>query len=305
MGSDLEGSMVSVERIRQYSNLLVEAPHHMPSDEGLGAKWPALGMIQFSSVNMRYRMGLPLVLKGLNITLPAKSKVGVVGRTGAGKSTLMVSLLRLVELDYGSIFIDGIDISGIGLNYLRSKIAVIPQDPILFAGTVKTNLDPFQEFDDERLDEVLKRVGLKSAMERAPSSNSLTSLSFEKAPQHAVSLSDSVSEGGTNFSLGQRQLLFIARALLRRTKIVIMDEATASVDAQTDKKIQRVMRTDFEHSTCITVAHRINTIMDSDYILVMDDGYVAEFDPPSDLIKKEGLFKDLVDAWEKENVDEL
>jgi len=225
--------------------------------------------------------------------------VGVVGRTGAGKSTLMVSLLRLIELESGSISIDGIDISHVGLSILRSKIAVIPQDPVLFSGTVRTNLDPFEEHEDGRLNEVLERVGLK--FERVPSSNSLTSLGISKTSQARMSLLDNVSEGGTNFSVGQRQLLVIARALLSRTKIVIMDEATASVDADTDARIQRVMRTEFKNSTCITVAHRINTIMDSDYILVMDDGRVAEFDRPKELISKKGLFKDLIDAWEEEN----
>jgi len=298
MGSDLEASMVSVERIRQYSKLPTEPPHHMPNDEGLG-RWPSIGIIEFSSVQMRYRAGLPLVLKNLDLTIPAMSKVGVVGRTGAGKSTLMVSLLRLIELESGSISIDGIDISHVGLSILRSKIAVIPQDPVLFSGTVRTNLDPFEEHEDGRLNEVLERVGLK--FERVPSSNSLTSLGISKTSQARMSLLDNVSEGGTNFSVGQRQLLVIARALLSRTKIVIMDEATASVDADTDARIQRVMRTEFKNSTCITVAHRINTIMDSDYILVMDDGRVAEFDRPKELISKKGLFKDLIDAWEEEN----
>jgi len=300
MGSDLEASMVSVERIRQYSKLPTEPPHHMPNDEGLG-RWPSIGIIEFSSVQMRYRPGLPLVLKNLDLTIPAMSKVGVVGRTGAGKSTLMVSLLRLIELESGSISIDGIDISHVGLSILRSKIAVIPQDPVLFSGTVRTNLDPFDEHEDGRLNEVLERVGLKSVIERVPSSNSLTSLGISKTSQARMSLLDNVCEGGTNFSVGQRQLLVIARALLSRTKIVIMDEATASVDADTDARIQRVMRTEFKNSTCITVAHRINTIMDSDYILVMDDGCVAEFDRPKELISKKGLFKDLIDAWEEDN----
>lgn len=164
---------------------------------------------------------------------------------------------------------------------------------------MRTNLDPFEEHEDGRLNEVLERVGLK--FERVPSSNSLTSLGISKTSQARMSLLDNVSEGGTNFSVGQRQLLVIARALLSRTKIVIMDEATASVDADTDARIQRVMRTEFKNSTCITVAHRINTIMDSDYILVMDDGRVAEFDRPKELISKKGLFKDLIDAWEEEN----
>lgn len=240
-------------------------------------------------------------MKGLDITIPPRSKVGVVGRTGAGKSTLMVSLLRIVELSSGSIHIDGVDISQIGLKLLRSMIAVIPQDPVLFSGTVRSNLDPFNEFEDDRLKEVLQRVGLLT-ISRIHSNHSLNSLTGGNGQSMAIkSLDDDVTEEGSNFSVGQRQLLVIARALLRDAKIVIMDEATASVDADTDARIQRVMRAEFKGSTCITVAHRINTILDSDYILVMDNGRAEEFDTPEYLMQKGGLFKDLVDAWEQEH----
>jgi ATP-binding cassette subfamily C (CFTR/MRP) protein 1 len=301
MGSDLEAAMISVERIRQYCKIPGEAAHSLPIDRTL-VNWPSHGEIVFTSAKLRYRANLPLVLKGLDIRIPSTSKIGVVGRTGAGKSTLMVSLLRLVELSSGSITIDGVDISQIGLKLLRSKIAVIPQDPVLFSGTVRTNLDPFNEFQDDRLNEVLQRVGLMS-MERIPSNHSLGSLSGQgQSMSMAIkSLHNDVLEAGSNFSVGQRQLLVIARALLRDAKIVIMDEATASVDADTDARIQRVMRTEFKESTCLTVAHRINTILDSDYILVMDDGRAEEFDTPDFLLQKGGLFKDLVDAWEQEH----
>jgi ATP-binding cassette subfamily C (CFTR/MRP) protein 1 len=305
MSSDLEAHMVSVERVRQYCQLPTEARHHLPSDKSLLYSWPSDGKIVFSSAKLRYRPGLPLVLKGLDIEIPPMSKIGVVGRTGAGKSTLMVSLFRIVELSSGTISIDGIDISKVGLNLLRSKIAVIPQDPVLFSGSIRSNLDPFHEYGDERLFEVLERVGLTTngTIQKSQSSNSLRSdVSLSASTPNAVkSLSDEVLEGGFNYSVGQRQLLVIARSLLRGAKIVIMDEATASVDADTDARIQRVMRTEFKDSTCITVAHRINTILDSDYILVMDDGQAAEFDKPDVLLKKGGLFKDLVDAWEQEH----
>lgn len=301
MSSDLEANMVSVERIRQYCKIASEAPHHIPSDSRLVSTWPSDGKIVFSSAELRYRPGLPLVLKGLDIEIPSMSKIGVVGRTGAGKSTLMVSLFRIVELSGGSISIDGIDISKIGLNLLRSKIAVIPQDPVLFSGSIRTNLDPFNEYIDERLYEVLERVGLKSNFQSSNSLTSLNSISALATPNTVKTLSDEVLEGGSNYSVGQRQLIVIARSLLRGSKIVIMDEATASVDADTDARIQRVMRTEFKNSTCITVAHRINTILDSDYILVMDDGRAAEFDKPNVLLKKGGLFKDLVDAWDQEH----
>lgn len=278
----------------------------IPSDDSLPSNWPVEGRIEFTGVKMNYRPNLPLVLKGLNISIPAMSKVGVVGRTGAGKSTLMVALLRIVELYSGSIKIDGVDIRNVGLKKLRSAIAVIPQDPVLFSGTVRTNLDPFDDYDDDRLFEVLEHVGLYVRMEKVLSKLSLSSLASEKQAggraQAIKSLSDEVSEGGANFSVGQRQLLVIARAMLTGASIVIMDEATASVDADTDARIQRVFRTEFKNATCITVAHRLNTIMDSDLVLVMDDGKAAEFDKPSSLLSNaDGIFKSLVDAWEEEN----
>mmetsp|Transcript_27952 Transcript_27952/g.34136 ORF Transcript_27952/g.34136 Transcript_27952/m.34136 type:complete len:250 (+) Transcript_27952:375-1124(+) len=229
------------------------------------------------------------------------------------ESTLMVALLRIVELDAGAIEIDGVDIASLGLKKLRSRIAVIPQDPVLFSGTVQTNLDPFGEYSEERLYEVLDRVGLlkSSSLHRVPSAASLGTTTSSVASGVAGggpssssinSLASPISEGGSNLSVGQRQLLVIARALLNASKIVIMDEATASVDADTDARIQRVMRSEFRNSTVITVAHRINTILDSDYILVMDSGKSAEFDSPETLLKKGGMFRDLVEAWEKERI---
>lgn len=305
MASDMEGNFVAVERIQQYSSIPGEAPRSTQSDETLAINWPVEGRIEFINVKLAYRPGLPLVLKGLNIIIPAKSRVGVVGRTGAGKSTLMVALLRIVELHGGSIEIDGIDIKSVGLKKLRSMIAVIPQDPVLFSGNIRSNLDPFHEYDDARLFEVLDHVGLHAPKEKISSKLSLSSLGTEiKAggrTQPIKSLSEEVSAGGNNFSVGERQLIVIARAMLTGASIVIMDEATASVDADTDARIQRVFRSEFNSATCITVAHRLNTIMDSDFVLVMDDGRAEEFDKPSVLLSKEnGIFKSLVDAWEDE-----
>mmetsp|Transcript_40055 Transcript_40055/g.94049 ORF Transcript_40055/g.94049 Transcript_40055/m.94049 type:complete len:488 (-) Transcript_40055:503-1966(-) len=292
MGSELESNMVAVERVAQYCAIESEAPRRAPGDEALGRSWPGQGEIRFDGVFLRYRAGLPAVLRGLSLTVPGRAKVGVVGRTGAGKSTLMVALLRLVEIESGSIRIDGVSIRSVGLGLLRSKIAVIPQDPTLFSGTIRSNLDPFSDYTDERLLEVLERVGLRN-----------TPTGQARASHSAVeSLSDDVSEGGSNFSVGQRQLIVIARALLCRAAIVIMDEATSSVDVETDLRIQRIMRTEFIDATCIIIAHRLNTIMDSDYILVMDDGRAAEFDAPSNLVKRPGgAFKKLVDSWEKDH----
>lgn len=208
----------------------------------------------------------------------------------------MVALLRIVELAEGKILIDGQDTRKVGLAKLRSNIAVIPQDPVLYSGSVRSNLDPFDDYTDDQLYESLERVGLYASKSIGSSAHSLSS----QAQCRIESLSDAVSEGGTNFSVGQRQLLVIARALLHGSRVVIMDEATAAVDAETDAAIQKVMKMEFEKATVITVAHRINTIMDSDYILVMADGVAAEFDKPSNLLKKGGLFRDLVQAAARE-----
>jgi len=297
MASDLEANMVAVERIQEYTALESEGDRQTSVDESLPEGWPSRGEIQIKGAKLRYRPSTPLVLKGLDINIPAGSKVGVVGRTGAGKSTLVVAMLRIVELAEGNIYIDGQDTRQVGLAKLRSSIAVIPQDPVLYSGTVRTNLDPFGDYDDEKLYEVLRRVGLyKSAVSSSGSSLSLSSFGQSKYQARIESLADDVTEGGSNFSVGQRQLLVIARALLHGSKIVIMDEATAAVDAETDAAIQSVMGEEFKHSTVITVAHRINTIMDSNYILVMTDGRASEFDTPKKLLENGGLFRDLVQA---------
>lgn len=234
----------------------------------------------------------------------------------------MVALLRLVELDEGKIEIDGIDVSQLGLKKLRSGIAIIPQDPTLFSGTIRSNLDPFGEHDEARLWSVVDRVGLLSSggMSRASSVSSFGALSSAgsdignigsatingqttRATSGGIrSLNSPVAEGGSNLSVGQRQLLVIARALLSQCRIVVMDEATASIDASTDARIQQVMRTEFRDATVLTIAHRINTIADSSHILGLADGKVVEFDSPAALLGREsGLYKGLVQAWEKEN----
>lgn len=197
----------------------------------------------------------------------------------------MAALMRLVELDGGRIVVGGLDISKLGLKRLRSSIAVIPQDPVLFSGSVRTNLDPFEQHSDDKLIGVLKRVGLWVTEE------------FSCIRK----LDEDVLQDGENFSVGQRQLLVIARALLDGAGLVICDEATAAIDAEADARIQRVLRTDFANATTLTVAHRLNTIMDSTHILVMADGQCAEFDTPSNLLSRGGLFKDLVDKWEEEH----
>ncbi|KAE8915667.1 Multidrug resistance-associated protein 1 [Phytophthora fragariae] len=277
MLSQLQTQMVSVERIQTYTEMPTEAALESTAAQKPALEWPVAGAISFNRVDLRYRPGLPRVLRGLTFSVNAKEKVGIVGRTGAGKSSLIVGLMRLVELDAGSITIDGVDISKIGLHDLRANIAIIPQDPVLFSGTVRSNLDPFDQYSDDQIWTSIKRASLQKAV---------------------TSLDDVVDEKGSNFSVGERQLLSIARALLKRSKVILMDEATASIDPETDRQIQQSIREEFRDCTTLTIAHRINTILDSDRILVMEKGSVAEFGSPAELQRKpDGIFKSLVDAW--------
>ncbi|KAF4042415.1 ABC transporter [Phytophthora infestans] len=280
MLSQLQTQMVSVERIKNYTVMDVEAELTSVGKLPPAQEWPSAGAIEFRNVNLRYRPGLPRVLRNLSLSIRPQEKIGIVGRTGAGKSSLVVALMRLVELDSGSLVIDGLDISTIGLHELRNKISIIPQDPVLFSGTVRSNVDPFDQYTDEQIWTSLRRAHLA----------------------HVVSALDGpVDEKGSNFSVGERQLLCIARALLKRSRIILMDEATASIDTETDRKIQRSIREEFRDCTCLTIAHRINTILDADRILVMERGAVGEFDTPKALQKKQdGLFKALVEHWKNE-----
>ncbi|CAI5745907.1 unnamed protein product [Peronospora destructor] len=281
MLSQLQTQMVSVERIKNYTNIDTEADLTSVGKLPPAQEWPSAGAIEFCNVNLRYRPGLPRVLRNLSFSIRPQEKIGIVGRTGAGKSSLVVALMRLVELDSGSIVIDGVDVGTIGLHELRSKISIIPQDPVLFSGTVRSNVDPFDQYTDEQIWTSLRRAHLA----------------------HVVTALDGpVDEKGSNFSVGERQLLCIARALLKRSRIILMDEATASIDTETDRKIQRSIREEFRDCTCLTVAHRINTILDADRILVMECGSVGEFDTPKALQKKQdGLFKAFVDHWKNED----
>lgn len=206
------------------------------------------------------------MLKGISINVQPREKIGVVGRTGAGKSSLLLALFRFVEPAGGSISIDGVDITSIGTARLRQALTIIPQDPVLFTGNVRRNLDPFQEHDDEKLWQALERVYLRDVV------------------QQKGGLEAPVAEGGENFSVGQRQLFCMARALLRSAPVLVADEATANVDAETDTLIQKTIREAFSDKTMFTIAHRINTVIDSDKILVLDKGEVAEFDTPKALL---------------------
>ncbi|KAE8746345.1 ABC-transporter, subfamily C member 06 [Frankliniella occidentalis] len=273
LSSEVESNIVAVERLKEYGNTPREAEWELPEKKPQ-ASWPEKGAVSFLDYKVRYREGLDLVLKGLSFNVSGGEKVGIVGRTGAGKSSLTLALFRIVEAADGKIIIDDIDISTLGLHDLRSKITIIPQDPVLFSGSLRMNLDPFNKHSDAELWTALNDAHLKSYVE-----------------EEGEGLELEVTEGGENLSVGQRQLVCLARALLRRTRVLVMDEATAGVDLDTDDLIQATIRTKFKDSTVLTIAHRLNTIVDSDVVLVLDQGRLLELDSPERLLKnKETVF---------------
>jgi ABC-type multidrug transport system fused ATPase/permease subunit len=276
--ASLETSMVSVERAHALAITPPEAERKRIQDEALYSRnWPGEGAIKFDNYQMKYREDTEIVLRGVDATILPGERIGIVGRTGSGKSSLCLSLFRIVEPHSGKIFIDGVDVSEIGLDILRQKLCVIPQDPVLFKGTVRYNLDPFEENTDNELQETI-------------------SILFPNEDPNQL-LEKEVQEGGSNFSVGQKQLICIARAIIRKSKIIFLDEATASVDYKTDDLIQQTIRERFQGRTVLTIAHRINTIMDYDRVLVIDKGKVAEFDTPENLLKEQGIFYELVSAY--------
>jgi ATP-binding cassette subfamily C (CFTR/MRP) protein 4 len=273
--AEFEAQMTAVERILEYSHLESEAA--LEAEKRPPPDWPHLGQITFNGVTFTYAGAPKPVLSDLNFMIKGGEKVGIVGRTGAGKSSLLASLFRMVEPE-GSIIIDGIDTKTVGLHDLRSKISIIPQDPVLFTGPVRRNLDPFNEHKDDQLWQALEEVQLKEVVTELPGQ-----------------LDAPISEGGSNFSVGQRQLICLARALLRNNKILVLDEATANVDHETDSLIQQTIREKFIKCTVLTIAHRLHTIIDSDRVLVLDAGRVIEFEEPYNLLRQPlGLFRKLV-----------
>ncbi|CAG2117894.1 unnamed protein product, partial [Medioppia subpectinata] len=265
--TNLETNIVSVERCLEYTRIPVEALQRKPEtrpDDG----WPQKGCITFENYSTRYRDGLDLVLKKISLTINGGKRVGVVGRTGAGKSSLTLALFRLIEPVNGLIDIDGIDISAIGLYDLRSRITIIPQDPVLFTGTLRYNLDPFDTYSDSEIWSALELSHLKTFVD-----------SLDAGLDHML------AEGGDNLSVGQKQLVCLSRALLRKSKIIVLDEATAAVDIETDDLIQSTIRTEFNECTIVTIAHRLNTILDYDMIVVLNRGEVAEYDSPKALLE--------------------
>ncbi|TMS22599.1 Canalicular multispecific organic anion transporter 2 [Larimichthys crocea] len=272
MSSDLENNIVAVERVKEYSETKTEAPWEV-EDKKPPPEWPMEGNVEFHEYSVRYREGLDLVLKKLSLSVKGGEKIGIVGRTGAGKSSMTLCLFRILEAAAGEISIDKVKISEIGLHDLRSKLTIIPQEPVLFSGTLRMNLDPFEKYSDEEVWKALEHSHLHKFVSNQPSKLELE-----------------CSEGGENLSVGQRQLVCLARALLRKTRILILDEATAAIDLETDDLIQSTIRTQFEDCTVFTIAHRLNTIMDYTRVLVLDKGQIAEFDTPTNLISQRGIF---------------
>jgi len=274
--------MNSTERLMHYANELdQEKPYELP-DSKPPANWPKEGAVSFNKVVMSYRSGLPTVLKGMSLEVQPGEKIGIIGRTGAGKSSLMTTLLRIVELTSGSITVDGVDIANIGLDDLRQAIAIIPQEALLFNGTIRTNLDPFGLYDDARLWDALKRSWLVEG--------DLDRKSVDGPAKNRFNLDTVIEDEGQNLSVGERSLVSLARALVKDSRVVILDEATASVDFATDSRIQETIRTEFKDKTLLCIAHRLQTIINYDRVLVMDQGNVAEFDTPTALFATGGIF---------------
>ncbi|XP_047739320.1 ATP-binding cassette sub-family C member 4 [Hyalella azteca] len=279
--AEVENQMISVERVLALSELQPEAS--LISDEGesrnanIKPGWPTSGQIDFRNVSLRYEENQPMVLKNISFTISSGEKIGIVGRTGAGKSSLISCLLRLTE-PAGQINIDGVDIGKLGLHTLRKNISIIPQDPVLFNGSLRMNLDPFDEYSDDQLWNALNEVQLKEGVQASPDG-----------------LDQTVEEGGSNLSVGQRQLVCLARAILSHNRILLIDEATANVDSKADELIQRTIREKFKQCTVLTVAHRLQTIMDSTRVMVISAGKIHELDAPHSLLQdRASLFSRLV-----------
>lgn len=271
----LEQSMVALERVKEYSDLEVEPPEFV--EPRPPASWPSDGEIECEDLVIRYAPELPDVLHNLNFSVKPGEKVGILGRTGSGKSTLALSFFRFVEATEGRIVIDGVDISKIGLTDLRSKLTIIPQDPTILSGTLRSTLDVFDEYQDAEIYEALRRVHLIPSGDDESIDDSVNINVFRD-------LDSPVSEGGENFSTGEKQLLCMARAILKRSKVLVMDEATASVDYATDELISQTIRHEFAESTILTIAHRLRTVIDYNRVMLLEEGRIVEFDSPTVLL---------------------
>lgn len=265
--SELENLMTSVERLIEYTEIEPE------KKEGVEVlDWPTKGAVEYKNVSLSYNNN-EIVLKNLNFSIEPNQRIGIVGRTGAGKSSIISSMFRLYDVE-GKIFIDGVDTKSIAVQYLRKRIGIIPQDPLLFSGTIRTNLDPFEEYTDETLWKALDRVGLRSIV---------TNL-------------DTLITSSSNYSSGQKQLICLARAILRKVKIVILDEATANMDHETDVLLNQTVKDNFANCTVIVIAHRLHSILECDKVMVLHRGEIKEFDSPINLLeKKDGMFFKMVE----------
>jgi ATP-binding cassette subfamily C (CFTR/MRP) protein 1 len=293
----VENEMNSVERLHEYSFHLPQEAAYTKSEFTPPQEWPSSGYIEFKDVSLRYRANLPTVLKDMNLSVYPGEKVGICGRTGAGKSSIMTALYRLTELEKGSIEIDGLDISNMRLYDLRSKLSIIPQDPVLFQGTVRKNLDPFGNYNDDLLWDTLRRTGLIDDMLLKRVMNTKydpkNDVTYENL--HKFHLDQIVDDDGSNFSLGERQLIALARSMVRNSKILILDEATSSVDFETDSMIQETITNEFSSCTILCIAHRLKTILKYDRIIVMDQGRIVEKGAPWALYNSGGPFRKMCD----------
>ena len=279
--SEVENYMTSVERVITYTHIEQEPGYENEFQPPVN--WPENGQVTVKNLGLVYYQGGPEILKDVSFTIDAHEKIGIVGRTGAGKSSLVSALFRMPEPS-GDVIIDDVIIRDVNIQSSRRVMSVISQDPVLFTGSLRMNLDPFEEHEDKELWDAVEEASLKSMVENLPQR-----------------LSEEIKEGGANFSVGERQLLCLARALLKKTKIIVMDEATANVDYTTDRLIQETIRTKFKHCTVITIAHRLSTIMDYDRVLVLENGQVVEYDKPQNLLQnKRGRFSRLYHDYDKE-----
>ncbi|KAA1472498.1 multidrug resistance-associated ABC transporter [Dentipellis sp. KUC8613] len=272
----LEQSMVALERVKEYSELPREPPEFI--EPRPAASWPSKGEIKCENLVIRYAPDLPNVLHNLNFSIHPGEKVGILGRTGSGKSTLALSFFRFVEATEGRILVDDVDISGVGLTDLRSRLTIIPQDPTILSGTLRSTLDVFDEYEDHEIYEALRRVHLIPSEDASPDADDEVNANVFR------NLDSAVSEGGENFSTGEKQLLCMARAILKRSKVLVMDEATASVDYATDELISKTIRHQFAESTILTIAHRLRTVIDYNRVMLLDNGRIVEFDSPGALL---------------------
>ncbi|ORX68194.1 P-loop containing nucleoside triphosphate hydrolase protein [Linderina pennispora] len=276
-----------IQEVYDKAHMEAEAPAHVENSE-LTADWPEHGQVEFRNYSMRFTAKQDRALADVSLQIKSGERIGVVGRTGAGKTSLSLGLFRVIEAESGSILIDGVDIAQVGLHDLRSRLGIVSQDPALFHGTLRFNLDPLQRHCDRELWEAVEAGGIVEMVECSRGRHD---------PERGCCLGRFVECGGRNFSAGQRQLICLCRLLVSRRQVIVLDEATANIDSETDSLIRRVVQRDFRHSTVITIAHRLESVLDSDRIVVMDNGRVVELGPPKELASNHnGLFSQLLAA---------